>query len=156
MLESRYIPRKHVTRVQAASQGQCKTEDVSVNKGGMKPWSCCSHQEQCHSVSPRCCISIRVLWSCTVCRGTFSLKEAPAYKPPVGAGAVTDHQGFISDIQAKGMLLLEHVGSTGCIKHLPAYIRNVKCWCLISICIWDPWFYTFGTVKVQAGTWDPW
>ena len=61
--------------------------------------------------------------------------RAPAYKPLVGAGAVSYHLGFINVVLENGILLLEHVGSTGCIKDLPAYLRNVNCWLLISNCI---------------------
>lgn len=60
-------------RVQVVPWGQWKTEGGTRRQGGMKPWFSCSHQEQCGSVSLRCCISISLSWSCTVERETFSL-----------------------------------------------------------------------------------
>lgn len=134
MLESRYIPSKCIMRVQAASQGQRKTEDGISERGrdetlillqSLGAVSQClnkvQHQHQglvkLHSLQ----------------RNLRDLR-APVYKLLAGAGAeaVSDHLGFISHVWEKGILLLEPVGSTGCSKDLPTYIRNVNFWCFVS------------------------
>jgi len=131
MLESRYIPSKHITRAQAASQGQRKMEGGISEQGrdealvllqSLGAMSQCLtkvlHPRQglvkLHSLQRNLLLDIR----------------APAYK--LLAGAASDHLGFISHVWGKGMLLLEHVGPTGYLKDLPAYIRNVNCWFLVN------------------------
>lgn len=132
MLESRYIPSKRITRAQAASQGQRKTEDV-VSEEGRDETS----------------VLLRSLGAVSQCltevlhqhqglvklpglqRNLLDLRAA-AYKPLAGAGAVSDRLGFGGGVREQGILLLGHVGSTGCSKDIPAYIRNVNCRCLVS------------------------
>lgn len=84
MLESRYIPSKHITRVQAALQGQQKTED-GITAQGRDGTLLLLQSLGAVSVSLRCCISIGVLRSCTVSRGTFSLTEGPQHMNTCGS-----------------------------------------------------------------------
>ena len=123
-------------RVRAASEGQRKTEDGISEQGRdetlvllQSPGAVSQHlTEVLHQHQGL--VKLHNLQ-----RNLVLHLRAPAYKPLVGAGAVSDHLGFISNVWEKGILLLEHVGSTGCLKDLPAYIRNVNWWHLVSNCI---------------------
>lgn len=156
MLESRYIPSKQITRVQAASQGQQKTED-GIRAQRRDGTLLLLQSLGAVTMSHRGATSAS--GSCEAAQ--FAEEPSPWLRGPstwtiVGAGAASDHLCFIGELREKRTLLWEHVGSTGSRNNLPEHIRNFNCWCLVRNCIWDPSFYTFGRVKVQPGTWDLW
>lgn len=136
MLESRYIPSKHIARVQAAPRGQRKTE-VGIAEQGRNETLVLL---QSRGAASQCLTEVLhphqgLVKMHNLQRNLLLGLRTPAYKQLVEAGVVSDHLGFVSDVWEKGILLLEHVGSTGCLRVLPAYIRNVNCWRLISNCI---------------------
>lgn len=69
-------------------------------KGVMKPWSCFSHQKQCHNISPR--HQHQDLVKPQNLHRNFLLGlRGPVYKPPVRARAVSDHLVFIGNVQER-------------------------------------------------------